>query len=166
MMWTKEFNDLNEVKEFLISQLSYDERSGFSFVGITSGFEFKEVADSLGEPDSINAESEQQQTLLYNAWVDHETEGKRDHHKLNVLFWFFHHKPLEVIRIHFDYYKTGGFAATFYQFIRELFTSMIDKFGEPEKKSLRRAKEEITYVRGNHTFWMWSNAEGLRIQIK
>ena len=166
MEWIKEFKDLKELKVFLISQLNYDEKNGFSFVGITSGFELKEVANSLGEPESLSTESEQQQTLLYNAWVDHETEGRREHHKLNVLFLFFHNKPLEVIRIHFDYYKTGEFATAFYQFIHELFTSIVDKFGKPEKKSLRKAREEITYVRENHMFWMWSNTEGLRIQIK
>jgi len=166
MEWIKEFKDLNELKEFLISQLNYDDKSGFSFVGITSGLEFKEVANSLGEPETSNTESEQQKTLLYSAWVDHKTEGKRDHHKLNALFWFFENEPLEVIRVHFDYYKTGEFAVDFYKFIHELFTSLINKFGKPEKKSMREQNEEITYTRGKHKFSMWSNTEGLRIQIK
>lgn len=165
-MWPSEFKDLDELKDFLINQLSYDENNGFTFVQIPARVDFQEVLDILGKPDTVNTESEKQQTILYTAYVDHPTEGKRDHHKLNALFWFFHHEPLEIILIHFDYYKTGEFVTPFYKFIKELFLSIIDKLGKPDKKTLRLGHEKITYTRGKHTLFIWSNAEGLRIQIK
>lgn len=166
MMWTNEFKDLNELRDFLINQLNYDASNGFTFVQIAIKTDLKKVVDLLGKPDTLNTESKQQQTILYTATVDHPTEGKRDHHKLDALFWFFNHEPLEIIRVHFDYYKTGEFVTPFNNFIKELFLSVIDKLGKPDKETLRQGNEEITYKRGKHKFLMWSNAEGLRFQIK
>lgn len=166
MMWTNEFKNLDELKDFLINQLNYDENNGFTFLQIAARVDFQKVLDLLGKPDTVNTESEQQQTILYTAYVDHPTEGKRDHHKLSALFCFFHHEPLEIILLHFDYYKTGNFNASFYTFIKELFLSIIDKLGKPDKKTLRKGNEKINYTRGKHTLFIWSNTEGLRIQIK
>jgi len=164
-MWINEFKDLDEIKAFLIDQINYNESNGFSFMQIALKTDFKKVTDLLGEPDTLNSESEQQQTLIYNAMVDHPTEGKRDHHKLNVLFWFFHYEPLETIRIHFDYYKMGRFTVSYTHFIHELFLSIIEKLGKPDKKSLRQGNEQVTYNREKHKLFLWSNVEGLRIQI-
>lgn len=164
-MWVNEFKDLNDLKQFLVNQINYDQASGFTFVGIPTKVDFNNIIDSLGKPENMNTESEQQQTLLYSAWVNHPTEGKRNHHKLTVLFWSFDHEPTEVIRIHFDYYKTAEFAAPFYDFIHELFVSIIEKLGKPEKKSMKEGNEKISYTKGKHLFAMWRNTEGLRIQI-
>jgi hypothetical protein len=166
MMWPQEFTNLEELKVFMIDQLDYDEQTGFSFLQITPGMDLEKISVLLGEAHESNTESEEQQTLQYYVPIDHPIHGKRDHHKLSALFWAFHREPLEMIRLHLDYYKTGELAEAFHEFVKELFEAIIEKFGKPDKKASGGATKEISYLRGKHKLFVWLNAEGVRIQIK
>lgn len=166
MMWPQEFKNLEELNVFMIHQLNYDEQAGFSFFQIAPGMELEKITALLGEPHQSNFEAEEQQTLQYEALIDHPVQGKRDHHRLNTLFWAFEREPLEMIRLHIDYYRTGELAEAFHKFVKELVEATVEKFGKPDKKASRGADKEISYQRGKHKFMLWSNAEGLRIQIK
>lgn len=165
MMWPKEIADLEEFKLFLVKHLNYDDQAGFSFFQIVLGTHLETISAMLGEPDTSYLESEQQQTLNYYAFIDHPVHGKRDHHKLDALFWAFHWKPLSIIRLYMDYYRTGESALAFHQFVDELFASVIKKFGKPDKKKSAKGNREIAYTRGKHMFFMWLNTEGIRVQI-
>lgn len=166
MMWPQGFNNLEELKLFLVEQLNYSEEKGFSFLQIPPGMVMSEITNMLGDPHQSNFEAEEQQTMHYDALIDHPIHGKREHHRLNALFWAFHHEPLEIIRLHIDYYRAGEFASAFHDFIKGLFTAIIEKFGKPDKKAFRGMAKDISYLRGKHHFFLWSNAEGIRIQIK
>lgn len=165
-MWPQGFNNLEELKLFLVEQLNYNEEKGFSFLQIPPGMVMSEIVDILGEPHQSSFEAKEQQTMHYDALIDHPVHGKRDHHKLNALFWAFHHEPLEIIRLHIYYYRMGEFESAFQEFIKELFAAIIEKFGKPDKKVFRGAAKDVSYLRGKHTFFIWSNVEGIRIQIK
>jgi hypothetical protein len=164
-MWPQEFRNLEELKVFMVHQLGYDEQTGFSFLQIAPGMDLEKISVLLGEAHESNMESEQQQTLQYYAPIDHPIHGKRDHHRLSALFWAFHREPLEMITLHIDYYKTGELKEDFHKFVKELFVVIIEKLGNPDTKSSGVTKK-ISYLRGKHKFFLWSNAEGIRIQIK
>lgn len=165
-MWPEGFNNLEELKVFLVKHLDYDGQAGFSFMQIAPGMDLEKISVLLGKAHESGMESEEQQTLQYNAWIDHPVHGKRDHHRLNALFWAFHREPLEIIRLHIDYYRTGELTEAFHEFVKELFKAIIEKLGKPDKKASRGAGKELSYERGKHKFFLWSNAEGVRIQIK
>ncbi len=165
-MWPEGFNNLEELNVFMIHQLNYDEQAGFSFMQIAPGMGLEKISVLLGEAHQANFEAEEQQTIAYNALIDHPLHGKRDHHRLNALFWAFHREPLEIIRLHIDYYRTGELAEAFHKFVKELFEAIIEKFGKPDKKASRGVDKEVSYLRGKHKFFLWSNGEGIRIQIK
>lgn len=165
-MWPQGFNHLEELKLFLVEQLNYDEEKGFSFLQIPPGMHMSEVADILGEPQQSNFEADEQQTMHYDALIDHPVHGKRDHHKLTVLFWAFDRGPLETIRLHLDYYRTGEMAQAFLQFADDVFNAISEKIGKPDKKTSQKGTKEMSYMRGKHKFFLWLNAEGIRVQIK
>lgn len=165
-MWPQEFKNLEELKLFMIHQLNYDEQAGFSFFQIAPGMELEKIMALLGEPHQSSFEAEEQQTIHYNVLIDHPVHGKRDHHRLNALFWAFHREPLYFIRLHIAYYNTGESAEAFFQFSDELFKTLLGKFGKPEKKSFRQGRKELTYTREKHKLSAWLNAEGIRIQIQ
>lgn len=112
-MFPKEFKDINALYTFVVEQLRYDDEKGFSFLTISTGVQLKEIINILGDAEESDFENEQQQMLKYEVEINHPIHGKRDHHKLTTLFWAFEGGPLEVIRLHFDYYKTGEFADDF-----------------------------------------------------
>ncbi len=165
-MWPEGFNNLEELKAFLLKHLDYSSQVGFSFFQIAPGMDLHKIGEVLGEAHESNMESEEQQTLQYDAPIDHPIHGKRDHHRLNALFWAFHCEPLEIIRLHIDYYKTGELAEAFHAFVKEVIEAIIEKFGKPDKKASRGTGKELSYQRGKHTFFLWLNTEGVRIQIK
>lgn len=165
-MWPEGFNNLEELKAFLVKHLDYNSQRGFSFFQIAPGMDLEKISVLLGEAHESNRESEEQQTLQYNVPIDHPIHGKRDHNRLNALFWAFHREPLEIIRLHIDYYKTGELAEAFHKFLKELFNMVIEKLGKPDKKASRGSGKELSYQRGKHAFFLWWNAEGVRIQIK
>ncbi|NQY07839.1 MAG: hypothetical protein HRT68_16980, partial [Flavobacteriaceae bacterium] len=151
-MWNTDIKDLEELKSILIQAVEFNTEDGYSFNDVKLKMSFDQVKEILGEPDVLNEESDQQQTMEYNRLIDHPKEGKRDHHKLNILFWAFNREPFDIIKIHFDYYKQGEYATSFKEFVDELIRDIEDKLGEPSKKSLRNGKEEISYRRGKNKF--------------
>lgn len=165
-MWTSEIKNLSELKHLIVDSLNYEVQEGFSFNEVKPDMSFEEVKDKFGEPEICNIESDEQQTMQYNSFINHPIEGKRAHHKLSVLFWAFNRKPFKIIKIHFDYFKNGDYRKPFKDFIDDFINSIADKFGEPEKKSLRTGKEEISYKKGKEKLMIWRNSEGVRITIK
>ncbi|MGL5891538.1 MAG: hypothetical protein ACRC3B_16730 [Bacteroidia bacterium] len=120
----------------------------------------------LGEPEVYNAESEQQQTAQYNAFIDHSRYGRRDHHRLNLLLWAFNNEPISIIKIHIDYYKTGEDAELFNASLNQLFSNINAKLGSPVLKKLTRGKQELLYKMGDSKLRLWNNAEGVRAEIR
>lgn len=165
-MWIQEFENIHHLKEFLVSNLEYNEEKGYSFCKIFPGMEFHEVPPVLGDPEIYNTESDQQQTMEYNIFINHPAHGKRDHFKLNMLFWAFHREPFKFVKLHFDYHKTGNDAADFNVFLKDFFKLLLEKFGKPEKKTYRFNREELLYVSGKKSMRIWNNAEGVRIELK
>lgn len=165
-MVIQEFENLNSLKEFLVNNLEYNEGKGFSFHNIFPGMEFQEVPVILGDPESYNTESDEQQTMQYNAFIHHPIHGKRDHYKLNILFWAFHREPFKIIKLHFDYHKTGEDAADFNVFLKDFFKLLIEKFDKPEKKTSGFNRKELFYIKGKRSMRIWNNAEGVRIELK
>ncbi len=165
-MQNKELQNSNEVISYIITNLNYNEENGFSFLEIPLHTDIKYILDKIKNPDNIELESEQQQTVEYILAINHPTHGLRAHHKLSVLFWAFEKQPIEIIKLHFSYFNTGEEAESYSKFIKVLFNQLIEKFGEPSKKSLRNGKEELNFMKGKAKMIVWNNTEGLRIQIK
>jgi hypothetical protein len=165
-MLPKEFKDLYDLNTWLTQQLNYDPEKGFSFLNISTGVNLENIIAVLGNATEFDLDNNQQQTLQYNILIDHPVEGKRDHHQLSILFWAFEDRKLEVIRLHFDYYKTGKDTLAFKEATNKLFDAVIQKLGEPEKKTTRRELKEISYKKGKYTLLLWLNTEGVRMQIK
>ena len=165
-MLIPEFENIHHLKEFLVENLEYHEDKGFSICGIFPGMEFHEVPKVLGEPEVYNTENDQQQTMQYNSYIHHPAHGKREHYKLNMLFWAFHREPFKIIKLHFDYHKTGNDAEDFNVFLKDFFKLVIEKFGMPEKKTFRFNREELVYMNGKKSMRIWNNAEGVRIELK
>ena len=162
----QELENLNHLKEFLVSNLEYNEEKGYSFCKIFPGMEFHEVVALLGDPEIYNTENDEQQTMQYNLFINHPVHGKRDHYKLNILFWAFHREPFKIIKLHFDYHKMGNDAADFHTFLKDFFKLLIEKFGKPEKKTSGFNREELLYKKDKTSMRIWNNAEGVRIELK
>lgn len=102
---------------------------------------FDQVAEFLREPGILNVESNQQQAMQYNALIDHSTKGKRNHHKLNVLFWAFNREPFNTIKFHFNSNSIGDFAQPLKEFADHFLNEVVSKFGKPEKKTLEKGRD-------------------------
>ena len=165
-MYPDKFENLSALGKYLIDSIEYNQNDGYSFAGIQLETGFEQIMTVLGKPEIVNTESDQQQTLQYNALIDHPTEGTRDHHKLNLLFWAFNREPMNIIKLHFNYFNTGAHAETFKEFIDGFLNEIIEKFGEPKKKSFKKGNEEVSYKINRHKLAVWRNAEGVRIILK
>ncbi|MES2134308.1 MAG: hypothetical protein V4506_18320 [Bacteroidota bacterium] len=128
--------------------------------------EFYEVPIVLGDPEIYNTENNEQQTMEYNVFINHPAHGKRNHYKLNILFWAFHREPFKIVKLHFDYHKTGDNADDFNGFLKDFFKLLIEKFGKPEKKTSGFNREGLLYVNDKKSMRIWNNAEGVRIELK
>jgi len=165
-MWKSDFINLEEVFVFLMNEISYDSKTGFSFCSISPGFSFAEVIKILGDPEIYNAENDQQQTAEYNSLIDHPTYGKRPHHRLNLLLWAFDREPIHIIKLHFYYYHTGLDEATFNASLNAFLNNICEKLGSPDSKKLTTGKQVLSYKLGKHKLHIWNNPEGVRLEIK
>lgn len=165
-MWKSDYLNLDQVITFLVEKIEFDSQNGFSFCSVVSGNSFDEAFKHLGEPETYNTESPQQQTAQYNAFIDHPEHGKRDHHKLNLLLWAFNEEPISIIKLHFDYYSTGASAESFHHSINGFLNAVVEKLGPPEIKKLSRGKQELSYQIGRSKLRIWNNTEGVRVEIR
>lgn len=165
-MYPNKFNNINEVGKYLTDNIEYNPIYGFSFAGIKLGMSFDEVIAILGEPEIKSIASDQQQTMQYNALIDHPTEGTRTHHKLNLLFWAFNREPFSIIKFHFNYFSYGAYSISMKEFIDDFLKGIINKFGKPKKKTFRNRKEEVLYETDGYRLSIWRNTEGVRITLK
>ena len=164
-MWINEFNDLNHLKRFLVDNLIYDEKFGFSFCHIFCGMELSKAPTILGKPNFVSLKRETQQIIKYYGMINHPKKGKNKYNKLLLLLWTSNRKPIKIIKIHTAYFNTGEFAQAYLLFVKELIVSLIEKFGTPKKKSLRKGRELVVYKLGHHILSLWNNHEGLRIEL-
>lgn len=165
-MFPNKFKDINKLGSFLLDNIQYDSNNGFTFAGIKLAVDFNEVISILGEPTFKNTNSDQQQTLRYITLIDHPTEGTREHHQLDLLFWAFNHEPFKIIKFHFNYFNYGVHANTLKEFTDGFLKEIINKFGKPQKKTFRMGKEEVAYDNNGHKLSVWRNSEGIRITLK
>lgn len=165
-MWIKDIQHLDHLKNFIIENLTYQEDTGYNFLGVYPGIMISDVPIILGIPDSRNLEKEQQQTLYYYASINHPTKGTVDFNKLSFLIWAFNNKPVSILKLHIVYFDTGEDAEAHKNFVHNLITELIVKFGKPLKKSLRNGKERLLYQIGYSELHLWQSSDGLRIQIK
>ena len=165
-MYPDKFENLDTLRKYLVENIQYDQNNGFSFANIKLKTNFDEVITILGKPEIMNLESDQQQTLQYNALIDHPSEGIREHHRLNLLFWAFNRKPFKIIKLHFNYFNYGVYSGTLKEFIDEFLNEIISKFGKPKKKTHRMGKEEVLYDTNGHKLSIWRNSEGIRVTLK
>lgn len=165
-MWKPDYLNLEELLASLADEIAFSPETGFSFGGVVSGDSFPDAFKRLGEPGIYNVESDQQQTAVYNAMIDHPVHGKRDHHQLNLLLWAFEREPISIIKLHFNYYSTGADAETFHQAVNTFLNAVIEKLGPPVLKKMTRGKQELSYKAGSSKLRIWNNPEGVRIEIK
>lgn len=165
-MYPNKFENLEALKKYLVDSIQYDAKYGFSFNEIKLQTDFHDVLAILGDSGVINIESDQQQTLQYNALIDHPIEGTRNHNRLNLLFWAFNREPFKIIKLHFNYFNYGIYRETLREFIHTFFDEIINKFGKPTKKTLRNLKEKLLYEINGHSLSIWRNSEGVRIVLK
>jgi|GEM_PF-2638312 len=165
-MFPAKFIDLESMGTYLLSKLEFHPQKGFTFSKIHLGMSFAEVSALLGASGRLNTESDQQQTLRFQAPIDHPKEGIRNHHQLDVLFWAFNRTPFNTIKIHFNYFQRGSYATPFKEFVQEFISILVEKFDFSYEKSLRNGKEEVKFKVGKHKLHFWRNAEGVRITIK
>ncbi len=165
-MWKSEFGDLEEMFVFLLKEINYDSKNGFSFCSVSPGFSFDEAIEILGTPEVYNTESDQQQTAEYNSLIDHPVHGKRPHHRLNLLLWAFNREPIQIIKLHFNYYNTGLSVAPFKDALNAFLNTICEKLGPPDSKKLATGKQELSYKWGKHKLHIWNNTEGVRVEMR
>jgi len=165
-MWKSDFKNLEEVFVFLMKEITYDPKTGFSFGSVSPGDNFAKAFQILGNPEVCNAENDQQQTAQYNALIDHPVHGQREHHKLNLLLWAFNQEPISIIKLHFNYYNTGLDAEPFQIALNAFLNAISEKLGKPDLKKLTTGKQTLSYKTGNRKLHIWNNPEGVRLEIK
>lgn len=165
-MWTEEFKNLDSVKDFIIKNLSYNEKKGYTFLELYPGMDVLDVVSILGEPNYKNVTSIPQQLLEYDALIDHPTKGKLSFNKATLKFIAYNKAPLKNIVLHTSYSNVGEDAENHRNFIVTLINEIEEKFGKPDKKSLRIRKSNIVYQIGYSELYVWQKFDGLRVQVK
>lgn len=158
------FQNLEELHALLAQHLELHE-GVFSLFGLKPGMTFERVREVLGEPRHESLDVTAQQSLQFVVPIDHATHGLREHHKLTLGFFSFHHQPIGIIRLSYDYYRTGEEAEPFHQALRAFTSALVTKFGKPAKRSNRRGKAELTYESGKCRLGVYESFPVVVLQV-
>ena len=165
-MWVKEFQNLDELRKFIVDNLYYDEEKGYTFLKLFSGMDIADAPSIAGDPDYQDIESSPQQITEYVALIDHPEKGKKDFNKITLRLIAYNKAPLKSILLHTVYFDTGEYAKVHRDFVVSLLKSILEKFDKPLKKSLGVGKSMLKYQVGYSELYIWQKFDGLRIQIK
>lgn len=165
-MWIKEFESLNHVKEFIINALSYEEETGFTFLELRAGMTLSEIAQLLGPANYENLSDHTQQELYYYAQIKHPKFGENEINKAKLELVTYNNDPLKVILFQSKYNDVGEDAEIHRNFIVDTIKAIQEKFGKPDKKSLRKGKSTIKYQFEYSELYIWQSFDGFKIQIQ
>lgn len=166
MKLEKTLNGLDHFKDYFIENINLDSTNGFTFFGVYSGQEMQDAINILGTPTFLHDEIDSQQTAEYIIPIMHPRLGFFQLRSLNILLWGFNRKPIKIVQFMLNcdrYFEENR--EPFIIFVKEFINLLVEKFGKPTKKTLRRGNESVIFNSGKDKFYLYMNNGRLCIQL-
>ncbi len=165
MSLIEKFEGLDHFQKYFIDHFELDPKIGFRFHEIHPGMTLHDAQKTLGNPTHLLDTLDSQQTAEYVIPICHPMGGAINQNDLTLLLWAFHREPIKIIKLRLNYARDGIYNEAYTKFIKSLIKELIEKFGKPTEKSLRKGREHILYEYPEFNFKVWYAYDGLRLQL-